>query len=266
MAEAKINVENVLALVKDDMDIAADSETAFAREIIANRIVAAYNNVAMHQKNDMVSFVFLSELALLTLYKDVQKFLGSKKHIGGFALTLVMDFVATGMSSRLPRKANAVKHTLTRNKSNETKVVETLNSYRKKMYRGFLPKFEREAVMADEGINAGPNVKWAVKLEKIATDVASFRKLDYEKIEEIFNDDSFKPSDIESINNIFAGILGGGKVPHGRRNLVKSGLSVKDACELESRAKSVRITTNNLVGKYKNTSLTKSFFSPTFYF
>ena len=221
----------------------ADNLTVAVREKLANLIVAAYADVVMKQKDDMLSFIYLSEHALLTLSIDVKSLIGNKQHIAGIALALVVNMVATGKQKSVISKANVLKHTYNNYKSSASKIEETVNAYRKKVFKGVLPKHETEAVLADVGINND----LAIQLTRIAPDLDSFRKLDDTLLQGVFAEEKVSAADRESIYDIFAGIRGGGNIPLGRRNLANRGLAHEVVIKLEAKARLVRTTTNNPV-------------------
>ena len=232
---------------KDEMDL----KTAVAREKLATLIVAAYHDVVASKPGDMVSFVFLAEKSLLTLSNDVKRLAGSQKHIGGIALALVIDFVATGTQGSVKGKANARKASLKKKPVTKSQIENLRIEYRNKFYKGVLPRFETEAVMAEVGINGGKNDSWVVALASTAPTIEGFRNLNHEDIQALFTDKDVNPIDQEKINQIFSGIKGGGDIPIARKNLVEAGIDVKDVSAMEQEAKKVRTTSHNLVKNNK---------------
>ena len=226
---------------------AMDKATAPARENLASLIVAAYIDVVQFEPDDMVSFVFLSEMSLLTLSNDVKEMAGSKQHVGGVALGLVVDLVATGDGKSSEVKAMRMLEYFKDNfkkesvKEKASKIHAMTNQYKKKLYRGIMKVKEIEAVVADAGrINGDETDKWVVELPKLATTLSSLRSMEYGKIEQFYQKNDVSPINQEKINSLYAGTTGGGDVPHARKNLVEAGFSVKHASAIEQADKEVR--------------------------
>ena len=228
---------------EDEMDL----KTAAAREKLATLIVAAYTDVVQSKSGDMVSFVLLAEMSLLTMSNDVKMLAGSQKHIGGIALALVTDLVATGTASSIKRKANARKAFFHKNTVSTERIVILIDQYRNKFYKSILPRYESEAVMAEAGITGGKGDDWLVQITSKAPTIEGLRSLSHKELETIFTSGDVSPIDQKKVNQMFAGIIGGGDIPIARKNLVEAGIDVKTVYAMEQEAKKVRTTTHNLV-------------------